>query len=275
MPPKCISIKMELVKPTLKHDQNVGELQVRVTGPGVSRSTLQKEIAEEFIYNLLIGNNTSHENAKHRQTNTLDDDIIHASRCPSGNSYGLDMGALCLAVGKLVWRIIVDVMVISSDGCGYLDSVQIAVKCALATTVIPKVSVASTITTTSMTNTATEAERDGETDFDLECEGSGRIDVDGVPLIVSVAKIATCDKVGDVTYKNYVIDATLAEEACSDMIILFGVHNMDRKSTVCSIKTLGSSPLLPSVLYDIIDVAIAHGNELNASINNFISKHIL
>ena len=111
-----------------------------------------------------------------------------------GAGAALDMAALGIQKGKVCWVLQCDCLVLSNDG-GVLDALSIAVKAALADCKIPKV--------TSVAGPNPDDPQELELDDDPE--ECSRLDVTGVPLIVTLYKIGT---------KN-IIDASADEVECS------------------------------------------------------------
>jgi exosome complex component RRP42 len=109
-----------------------------------------------------------------------------------GAGAALDMAALGIQKGKTAWVLQVDALVLNAEG-SLLDALSIAVKAALADTKIPKVTAVA----------GPGAEDPMELELDDDPEECARLDVAGVPLIVSLTRVGL----------HAVVDATHEEEA--------------------------------------------------------------
>ena len=178
-------VRLDLSRPCTNALGSVmGDVVVKVTGPGLSGTTLGAARLEDFFRALLVGGGGAGGGRK--------------------GQHGLDLAALCVLDGKLAWRVLVDVLVTSCDGCGVVDCIGIAIKCALASTSLPKVSAptsgarqGSSVMATAFAQTGSgRTGQDQSIDFNVETEDAAegrsgtRLDVHGVPIAVAVSKIA-------------------------------------------------------------------------------------
>ena len=178
-------VRLDLSRPCTNALGSVmGDVVVKVTGPGLSGTTLGAARLEDFFRALLVGGGGAGGGRK--------------------GQHGLDLAALCVLDGKLAWRVLVDVLVTSCDGCGVVDCIGIAIKCALASTSLPKVSAptsgarqGSSVMATAFAQTGSgRTGQDQSIDFNVETEDAAegrsgtRLDVHSVPIAVAVSKIA-------------------------------------------------------------------------------------
>ena len=109
-----------------------------------------------------------------------------------GPGAALDMSTLGIQKGKTCWLLQCDGVVLTSDG-SVLDALSIATRCALADAKIPKVTAVA----------GPDADDPAELELDDDPAACARLDISGVPLIV------TCVGVGK---SHHVVDATGDEE---------------------------------------------------------------
>lgn len=306
-----VGVKLDLIKPQVDGGGGShGEVVVKVTGPGLSRTTIDPARLEDFFRSLLVGGNNK------------------------GGGFGLDTSAMCILGAKLAWRVLVDVIVINCDGCGIVDCAGVAMKCALASTRLPKLSISRDAASAGPSGQATESvmakafggpQATGEAaagaSFEFEIEnddddggdrgggGGEPIDVSKVPVAICVAKIAgslSDDRgaeeeeemgeeddygVGKYFYlsglkqsmkrSDYVIDPTLDEERCSDMLLLVGVQRgrAGGEGVVCCVRSIrggsvadGGGLILGSALQDMMSMAARSGGVLADAVDVFLEN---
>ncbi|XP_053976429.1 exosome complex component RRP42-like isoform X2 [Hylaeus anthracinus] len=112
----------------------------------------------------------------------------------------LDLRTLCILPHKKCWKIYVDVLILQCGG-NLFDAVGAAVKAALYSTEIPKITAATL--------------DGGEPDIQLSDDVYDciKLDTSNYPVIITLCKI------GD----NYIVDPTLEEEVCSASSIVMSV----------------------------------------------------
>jgi len=127
-----------------------------------------------------------------------------------------DLRALCVAPGKSVWILTVDILILEfGSKPNLIDAAGIAVKSALFNTRIPKVSFDQEIE---------------ELDVPEDPSDLVSLDVSRLPLLVTATKIGG----------HFVVDATEIEEAASTSSVVFAV---DPVGQVIHTKMLGSGTL--------------------------------
>jgi len=135
------------------------------------------------------------------------------------------LAQLCIVPGS-VWHLYVDVVVLDCGG-NLLDAVFFCTRAALTATCIPK----------------TISENvEGRLDFELVDDVAMAVPLKGtesIPLCVTVTKIG----------KNFVVDATVDEEACSDAKVAVVVT---KEGNVCTIQQSGESAIEQSLLIAMI-----------------------
>lgn len=166
-----------------------------------------------------------------------------------GPGAALDMSALGITKGKTCWILQCDGVVLTRDG-SVLDALSIAVKCALADAKIPKVTAVA----------GPDADDPAELELDDDPAQCSRLDVSGVPLIV------TCVGVGP---GRHVVDATDDEEdAGRDCPALSCA--VDRKGSVRSVTSGGGGGLDLGVMRAMHKTAREKGVELNEAVDTYL-----
>ena len=301
-----VGVKLDLVKPGVDGGgASHGDVVVKVTGPGLARTTVEAARLEDFFRSILVG----------------------AGGC------GLDTSSLSILGAKLAWRVLVDVIVVACDGCGVVDCAGVAIKCALASTRLPRLSVSRDAAAEGPSGRATEsvmteafgaseaaggAAAGASLEFEVESgdddggggDGAGDpIDVGDVPVAVCVAKMADGlvdgdrardgdgDGDGEDAYgvggfyyymsssregmrrSDYVIDPTLEEELCSDMLLLVGVRRPrgGGEGAACCVRSVrgglaggGGGVVLGSALHDMMSMATRSGSALADAVDSFL-----
>lgn len=124
----------------------------------------------------------------------------------------ISLNSLCIIPGKTCWSLYVDALLISIDGCP-IDAISVAIKAALAATLLPRVEL------------AMGEDPDDEPDYELIDDPSAatRIDVSNIPVTISVGVMGR-GAVG--------IDLTSEEEHCADAILQVAVSS---SGSVCGV----------------------------------------
>jgi len=122
-------------------------------------------------------------------------------------SNSLNLKSLCLVPGKQCWVLSVDALVLGSTG-NLFDAISIGTRAALLNTRIPVVSVV-------------ECD-DGSFDLELDTEKTFGIDVNNVPVCVTLTRIGN----------DHIVDASLEEEFCSCCRIAFAVNKKGNLTTI-------------------------------------------
>ncbi|XP_043263148.1 exosome complex component RRP42 [Colletes gigas] len=151
-----------------------------------------------------------------------------------------DLKTLCILPHKKCWKIYVDVLILQCGG-NLFDAVGVAVKSALYSTEIPKI---------------TAAMLDGgEPDIQLSDDAYDciKLDTSNYPVIVTLCKI------GD----NYIVDPTSEEEVCSASSIVMSVLPNGK---ISSIVKLGYGSIQLSTFNKMLKMGQIIGLRLNESL---------
>ncbi|CAK9806599.1 Exosome complex component RRP42 [Anthophora quadrimaculata] len=147
-----------------------------------------------------------------------------------------DLRTLCILPHKKCWKIFVDVLILQCGG-NLFDAVGIAVKAALNSTEIPRI---------------TATLDGGEPDIQLSDEFYDciQLDTSNYPVIVTLCKI------GD----NYIVDPTSEEEACSASGVVMSVSP---SSKISSVVKLGYGSIQPDTFAKMLQMGQSIGLQLN------------
>ena len=176
-----------------------------------------------------------------------------------GAGSALDMSKLGIQHGKTSWVLQCDALVLSDDGA-VLDALSVAMKAALADTKIPKV--------TSVAGPNPDDPQELELDDDPEL--CSRLDVSGVPLIVTLYKIG----------ERLICDASVDEIECSSSGIAVAVDSDSQIRGVTQVNsgdfswdsTGSNSPGLGlSTLRLVLKTARDVGCELQKAVDAFLA----
>ena len=151
----------------------------------------------------------------------------------------LDLKKLLVLSGHTCWILYVDILVLEVGG-NILDAVSIAVKAALATTRIPRLSV---------TN-VDGGEPEIEINDSVGAEGFTKLDITRAPVVVTLARIGN----------HCIVDPSPEEEECSSASLLVAVTPDGSFSTV---KKLGGGSFHPSTVMSAVKMAGEVGVEIN------------
>ncbi|XP_050584936.1 exosome complex component RRP42 isoform X1 [Bombus affinis] len=151
-----------------------------------------------------------------------------------------DLRTLCILPHKKCWKIYVDILILQCGG-NLFDAVGIAVKAALNSTEIPKITAATL--------------DGGEPDIELSDDAYDciRLDTSNYPIIVTLCKI------GD----NYIVDPTSEEEVCSASSIVMSVLPNGKVSSVIK---LGYGSIQPNTFIKMLQMGKNIGLQLNESL---------
>ncbi|GIM12265.1 hypothetical protein Vretimale_15645 [Volvox reticuliferus] len=139
-----------------------------------------------------------------------------------GPPSGLDLTKLCIVTGKTAWKLHVDALVLNDDG-NVMGAVSAATLAALQDTRIPKVEV------------VTDGAGEEEIELDDSPGAAWRLDVSGLPLVVTVSQVGS----------QCVVDLTAQEEPCAASALHVAVN---RQGQVCGITTSGRAGVEISML---------------------------
>lgn len=152
-----------------------------------------------------------------------------------------DLKQLCIVKGKHCWALFVDVLILESDG-NTLDAAVIAARAALSATKLPGVSVEEDAESESL-----ELSSDPNDSKSLNCQN--------LPLVITLCQIDST---------TYFVDPTKAEETCARAIINIGVNT---SGTITFIQKSSDGIIEPSIIQDMISVAITTGSTLFSELN--------
>jgi len=153
-----------------------------------------------------------------------------------------DLKSLCLLPGRQCWLLYVDILILECGGNLY-DAVSMAVKAALYSTLIPKISV-----------TAVDG---GEPELELSDDP-----YDGHKLVGLLEKapvLVTLSRIG-----NYcVVDPTPEEEACSSASLVISVTP---KGKITTVRKMGAGCFHNETLIEAMAIAVEIGKEIHAAL---------
>lgn len=157
-----------------------------------------------------------------------------------------DLKTLCILPHKKCWKIYVDVLILQCGG-NLFDAVGIAVKAALNSTEIPKITAATL--------------DGGEPDIELSDDSYDciQLDTSNYPIIITLCKI------GD----NYIVDPTLEEEMCSTSSI---VMSMLPNGKISSVIKLGYGSIQFSTFTKMLQMGEIIGLRLNKTLMNILKE---
>lgn len=160
-----------------------------------------------------------------------------------------DLRKLCILPRQQCWKLYVDVLILECGG-NVFDAVSLAAKAALFNTRVPRV---------------TAAEQDGGTielqlsDDVFDCE---RLDVSGVPTLVTVCKIG----------EHCVVDPSADEEVCSAASVVVGVspcaagRGVNDDARVTTVRTSGAGSFHVDTLNRSVEIGLSAGACLDAEL---------
>lgn len=148
--------------------------------------------------------------------------------------------------GHQCWVLFVDIQILECGGNLY-DAVSLAVKSALFSTRIPKVSV-----------TAVDG---GEPEMELSDDpfDGARLIIDNTPILITLTRIGN----------HCVIDPTLEEEACSSASLVMGVTPGGQVTVV---RKTGAGSFHLGTIRDAIKIGTRIGVEVDASLMNILKR---
>jgi len=162
----------------------------------------------------------------------------------------IDLSALCVVPGKRVWVVFVDVMIIGHGG-NLLDAMAIAVKAAMLTADMPKL-------------TVTKGEKPGEFEMQVHDDPFDAVplpikSIDDFPILVSLTKIGKC----------FVVDATREEELCMAASITVAVNSHGQ---LCGVNKSSAGGIAPETLRVMLACARQAGMELNEKLRRTLQS---
>lgn len=159
--------------------------------------------------------------------------------------------SLCVAPGRYCWLLHVDAVVIDRSGGNLFDAVGLAVRAALSTTTLPKISL-------SVDSSETQGIESDEIDLSEDPMECYTINAACVPVCVTVLKV------NGPSGSTAFIDGTEEEEMCAGAKLTVGVTP---KGMMCGLHKSGRGALPPSSLGEMIRVAQKVGLEMIKSLN--------
>ena len=166
------------------------------------------------------------------------------------NSYkhsdSIDFKSLSIIPRSSCWVLHVDVLLLQCGG-NLLDAISLAVKAALLTTRLPKVTVV--------------RNEVGSDDLEISDDPDDvmQLNVEKCPLLVTVSKVG----------HSQVVDATLAEEACCLGKIYVAVEN---SGCISYMRKAGGGSFDPFSVQEMLETARSVGKALNASLIETIKQ---
>lgn len=158
----------------------------------------------------------------------------------------VDLKTLCILPHKKCWKIFVDVLILQCGG-NLFDAVGAAVKAALNSTEIPKITAATL--------------DGGEPDIQISDDSYDciQLDTSNYPVIVTLCKI------GD----NYIVDPSSEEEVCSASSIVMSVLPNGK---VSSVVKLGYGSIQPNTLKKMLQMGQNIGLRLNEGLMKALNE---
>eukprot|EP01025_Chloroclados_australasicus_P006813 TRINITY_DN12173_c1_g1_i1.p2 TRINITY_DN12173_c1_g1~~TRINITY_DN12173_c1_g1_i1.p2 ORF type:complete len:305 (+),score=23.38 TRINITY_DN12173_c1_g1_i1:58-915(+) len=158
---------------------------------------------------------------------------------------GIDLSQLSIVKGQSCWIVYVDGLVLNDDG-NLLDALSMAARCALATTMIPKVDIIS----------GTGGQPD-EYEVDEDPDACTTIDVSNVPIIITLSQVG----------KECGVDLIAYEEKCVDASIQVAVGSNGK---LCGVNMDSTQGLAISDISQMIQVACVICPDIVGQLDNFI-----
>lgn len=166
-------------------------------------------------------------------------EITNCLRIAYSSPHAFDLKSLCILPKHQCWKLYVDILILQCAGNLY-DAISLAVKSALYSTRIPRVS---------------SALLDGGnvdlvlSDDPNDCD---RLNINSVPILLTVCKIG----------EQCVIDPSVEEEICSTASVVIGVSG----EHITTIKSISGGSLHPDTFDNCIDLAVSTSRKLNGKL---------
>lgn len=222
------STKAEILRPTLLNpDQGILEIHVDYMGDSLGDGGGRSG-----------GSGRGRQITSHKISQTLSKLIL-----PNA----IDLEALCIIPQKYCWKISIDLLILSQDGC-VLDVCSYAIYKALNETYIPIVTpiVKAQQQQTNNTSSSSRNAKKNKDDFMIESSDlANAIKLEGsedCPIILTICILQNSDRVGNKQYNTntqnnnsssiLVMDARLEEELCASIKINVAV---DRNGMICGL----------------------------------------
>lgn len=162
----------------------------------------------------------------------------------------MDPEKLCVVAGAAVWRLNVDLYLLSTGNAAWLDAASHCIRVALSNTVLPALTVADDTDSKNVLDRLL-------VDSDI-AHAKPVINLEEVPLIVTVHVIQTVNDSGRHEQQVLVLDATAEEEAVSVSAVHVAVKRLEKEAaTVCAVWKSGSGSLPITLLPACVQAAIS------------------
>lgn len=145
----------------------------------------------------------------------------------------IDFKSLCVKKGEKVWLVLIDVVTLNDSG-NLFDAASLAAYAALQNTVFPKF--------------------DGEK-VDYKEKSNKKLELNNVPLSVTVCKIGDYFIVDPISDEEKVIDARLTVVTIED-------------GTLCAMQKGGEVPLTEDDITKMVEIGTQKGKELRGALKN-------
>lgn len=145
----------------------------------------------------------------------------------------IDFEKLCIKKGEKAWLVLIDIITLNDSG-NLFDASALAAYAALQNTVFPKF--------------------DGEK-IDYSERTTEKLELENIPLSVTVCKIGSKFMVDPTTEEEKVIDARLTVATIED-------------GTLCALQKGGESPLTSEEITKMVEIGIEKGKELRGVLKN-------
>lgn len=169
----------------------------------------------------------------------------------------VNLQELCVVPGMYVWRLGVDVLILSGSGGSMVDTCSRVIRAALLNTQLPFITPTHT---RDVSKSSSNSNSSGGAQVDLAVDGDihNAVSVPGAndcPIVVTV-HVLKCPPKNTVAL---VVDATLQEEVCASCQVRVAV---DPAGNVCALHNQG--PLESALLSDILSTAVQASKEIFA-----------
>ncbi|KAM7342191.1 exosome complex component Rrp42 [Cochliomyia hominivorax] len=166
----------------------------------------------------------------------LSDTLANAYESP----LAFDLKPLCILPGQQCWKLYVDILILECGG-NLFDAVSLAAKAAIFNCKIPRV--------TAALMDAGEAELI-ISDDPYDCT---RIDIENIPILVTVCKIGDC----------CLVDPSAEEEECSTASLVVAVSKRNNKNYISHTHTVGGGSLHKDTMYNCMKLGMTAAAQLN------------
>jgi exosome complex component RRP42 len=183
-------------------------------------------------------------------TKLVERSMFSPSSSSDSSSSPIPLSSLSIIPGKTCWAVYVDALVLSIDGTP-IDAISIAIKAALASTLLPKVDLIA------------GEDPDDEPDYELDDDPSSalQLDTSGVPVILSVGLLGN---------GPLVVDMTGEEAGCAGAVLQVAVNG---GGEVCGVTKRNTKALDPGTMMQMVAMAQTVGRGVHGCLEGYINKN--